>query len=69
MKKQEYSKSDRCKERRKEYYDLNKEVLKAKSRKWKQENKERVREMVKSYHDTHRDEEKIKKQGTLSTKS
>jgi hypothetical protein len=42
MKNQEYSKSDKCKERRKEYYDLNREVLKAKSRKWKQENKERV---------------------------
>ena len=68
MKKQEHSKSDTCKERRKDYYDLNKEVLKAKSRKWTQENNERVREVVKSYHDTHRDED-LKKQGTLSTKS
>ena len=58
MKNQEYSKSDKCKERRKEYYDLTKEVLKEKTRIWKQENKERVLVMRKAYNDTHRDERK-----------
>ena len=39
---------------------MNEEVLKEKTRTWKQENKERVCELMKSYHDTHRDEGKIK---------
>ena len=58
MKKQDYCKSERCKERRKTYYELNKEVLKEKTRTWKQENKERVLVMRKAYNDTHRDERK-----------
>ena len=42
MQKHDYSKSEKYRERRKTYYELNKEVLKEKTRIWKQENKERV---------------------------
>ena len=60
IKRQNYSKYEKYRERRKKYYELNKEVLIEKTRTWKQENKERVRELMKSYHDRHRDEEKMK---------